>query len=202
VSCSVVLGLFADNLGAAILCAWMAVATTLRGFRLLPAVHPTCHCCGSVVATASGQEASWHSSDRPDAATLAIWVPLRQRRSTYLRASYQRSGFGNVELALSCPLLLDHRQAGVIPQKCGSVRIADHTPETAKSVRLELGNAVWSVTVSLNAQQRLTEWTNPAGAHSPDPFEPPRSPAPTSQPAQRLEEGETSRRIGPDWMHQ
>ena len=38
-SCSVVLGLFAYNLGAAILCAWMAVATTLRGFMLLPAVH-------------------------------------------------------------------------------------------------------------------------------------------------------------------
>ena len=36
-SCSVVLGLFAYNLGAAILCAWMAVATTLRGFMLLPA---------------------------------------------------------------------------------------------------------------------------------------------------------------------
>jgi hypothetical protein len=33
-----VLGLFAYNLGAAILFAWMAVATTLRGFMLLPAV--------------------------------------------------------------------------------------------------------------------------------------------------------------------
>ena len=38
-SCSVALGLFAYNLGAAILFAWMAVATTLRGFMLLPAVH-------------------------------------------------------------------------------------------------------------------------------------------------------------------
>jgi hypothetical protein len=37
VSCSVVLGLFAYNLGAAILFAWMAVAATLRGFMLLPA---------------------------------------------------------------------------------------------------------------------------------------------------------------------
>jgi hypothetical protein len=74
-----VLGLFAYNLGAAILFAWMAVAATLRGFMLLPA-GPTCRCCGSVAATASGQEASSHSSDRPDAATLAIWVPLRQRK--------------------------------------------------------------------------------------------------------------------------
>lgn len=33
------LGLFAYNLGAAILFAWLAVATTVRGFMLLPAVH-------------------------------------------------------------------------------------------------------------------------------------------------------------------
>jgi hypothetical protein len=38
VSCSVVLVLFAYNLGAAILFAWMAVATTLRDFMLSPAV--------------------------------------------------------------------------------------------------------------------------------------------------------------------
>jgi hypothetical protein len=34
-----VLGLFAYNIGAAILFAWLAVAKTLRGFMLLPAVH-------------------------------------------------------------------------------------------------------------------------------------------------------------------
>ena len=37
-SCSVVLGLFAYNLGAAILFAWIAIAATLRGLMLLPAV--------------------------------------------------------------------------------------------------------------------------------------------------------------------
>jgi hypothetical protein len=37
--CSVVLRLFAYNLGATVLFAWMAVAKTPRGFMLLPAVH-------------------------------------------------------------------------------------------------------------------------------------------------------------------
>jgi hypothetical protein len=39
VSCSVALGLFAYNLGAAILFASMAVAATLHGFMLLVAVY-------------------------------------------------------------------------------------------------------------------------------------------------------------------
>ena len=43
------LELFTYNLGAAILFAWVAVATTLRGFMLLPAVHLQYHSMNSLI---------------------------------------------------------------------------------------------------------------------------------------------------------
>jgi hypothetical protein len=68
---TVVMSLFAYNLGATTLFAWTAVFHDATRFYALARCHPACHRCGRVAATTSGQEASSYASRRTNAGTLA-----------------------------------------------------------------------------------------------------------------------------------
>ena len=76
----------------------------------------------------------------------------------------QSARFACVLTVLGRVLLVNDRPPGSYPKTVVMSGWATIRPELLIAARISHGNVHWSVTVSLNAQQSLTEWAILAGA--------------------------------------